>query len=67
MNQRLFLNTHHVEEHQAGVLILVLLCQMSEAVLFIEGNGREIGIDGDEAESGMCLLGMKYVFYSIHQ
>ena len=43
-------NLHHVKIHQSGVLVLILLCQVQEAILLLEGNGREVGIDGDEAE-----------------
>ena len=43
-------NLHHVKIHQSGVLVLILLCQVQEAILLVEGNGGEIGIDGDEAE-----------------
>ncbi len=42
---------HHVEEHQASVLVLFLLGECLETILFIKWNGREIGIDSDEAES----------------
>ncbi len=46
----LFGNLHHIEIHQAGVLVFVFLRQMQESILFVKGNGREVGIDGDETE-----------------
>ena len=30
-------NLHHVKIHQSGVLVLVLLCQVQEAILLVEG------------------------------
>ena len=41
---------HHVIEHEAGMFILVLLCQMYKAVLFVKGDGRKVGVHGDVAE-----------------
>ena len=46
-------NLHHVEIHQAGVLVLVTLRQVQEPVALIEWDGREVGIDGDKAEGGI--------------
>ena len=46
-------NLHHVKIHQSGVLVLILLRQVQEAILFVEGIGGEVGIDGDEAEGGI--------------
>ena len=56
-------NLHHVEVHQAGVFVLVLLRQVQKPVvpshdviniagpsLLVEGNGGEVGIDGDIME-----------------
>ena len=36
---RLLFQFQHVEVHETGVLILILLRQIGEAVLFIEYNG----------------------------
>jgi len=56
---RLLFQFQHVKVHETGVLILVFLGQMNEAVLFIEGNGGEVGIDGDETESGIGRSGVR--------
>ena len=39
---------HHVKEHEACVVVFVFLGEWLETVLFVEENGREVGIDGDE-------------------
>jgi len=43
-------NLHHVEVHQSGMLILVLLRQVEKPILLVEGNSGEVGINSDEAE-----------------
>ena len=70
---------HHVEVHQAGVLVLVLLRQMQEPVvpshdviniagpsLLVEGNGREVGIDGDETKGQGVALGLQFLNEFVH-
>ena len=42
--QNLSSNIHYIEEHEASMLVLVLLRQMNETVLFVERDGGEIGI-----------------------
>ena len=53
---------HHVDEHQAGVLVLVLLDECLETILLIEGNGREVGIDSDVTKS----RGTSFINYQHH-
>ena len=65
--KELFGNLHHVEVHQAGVLVLVLLRQMQKPVLLVEGNGRKVGINGDEAEGGVGGTLMEQILHNIHE
>lgn len=58
---------HHVEEHQAGVLVLFLLGECLETILLIEGNGREVGIDSDVTKSRLVLPRIESLFKIIHQ
>ncbi len=62
----LFGNLHHVEVHQSGVLVLVLLRQLQESILFVEGNGREVGIDGNEAEGQGIALALQFLDEFVH-
>lgn len=65
--KQLFLYIHHVEKHQAGMLVLVLLRQMNETVLFVEGNSGEIGIDSDVTECGSSLSYVQHLQQSPHK
>ena len=65
--QELFLNIHHIEEHQASMFILLLLSKFLETVFLVEGNGRKIGIDGNIAECRLILSYIKTIFQHIHQ
>ena len=67
IRSEILLNGLHVEEHQAGVFILVFLRQMNETVLFVERNGRKVCINGNISESGMGSVLLKHVFHQIHQ
>lgn len=58
--QELFLNIHHIEEHEASVLVLLFLREMYKAILFIEGNGREVCVNGDITESRLALNSHKH-------
>lgn len=58
---------HHVEEHEACVVVFFFLGEWLETVLFVERNGREVGIDSDETECGTTKLGVQQSFYSIHK
>ena len=49
------------------MLVFVFLCQVQEPVVLVEWNGREIGIDSDEAESRIGRTMMKQVFDNIHE
>ena len=65
--QELFLNIHHIEEHEASVLVLLFLREMYKAILFIEGNGREVCVNGDITESRLALNSLKPLFQLAHQ
>ena len=64
--QELFLNIHHIEEHEASVLVLLFLREMYKAILFIEGNGREVCVNGDITESRLALNSLKPLFQLAH-
>ena len=65
--QNLSSNIHHIEEHEASMLVLVLLRQMNETVLFVERNGGEIGIDSDVTECGSSLSHIQHFQQSSHK
>ena len=48
------------------MLVLVLLRQVKEPVLFVEGNGREVGINGDIMECRHAPLHLQFVDKHLH-
>ena len=49
-------HVHHVEEHQAGMVVFFFLGEFLKSILSVEVNGRKIGINGEEAEGRTALL-----------
>ena len=65
--QDLFLNIHHIEEHKTSMFIFLFLREVYKAVLFVEGNGREVCVNSDIAESRLALNCFKPFFQMAHQ
>ena len=62
-----YLDLHHVIVHETCVLVFFFLSQNLEAVLFVERDGRQVGINRDEAERREVLPVAKQIFDSRKQ
>ena len=60
-------HVHHVEEHQAGMVVFFFLGEFFKSVLSVEVNSRKIGINGKEAEGRLVLPRIKSFFQLVHQ